>query len=177
MPLPARVCVGEITTAHGVRGLVKVRCYCEDPDLLDQMGPLFTSESGDKTLELTLEREANGIFLASVDGIPDRTAAEKLRGTKLYLPRDMLPDIDDDGTFYYIDLIGLKAIDATGAHRGQVVAVQNFGAGDLIEIRPVTGGETYYLPFDNEFVPHVDIAGGCVTINPSDELLNPAKSE
>ena len=169
-----RILVAEIATVHGVRGLVKLRSHCEDPDLIDGICPLFTSPDGEQTLDITLEREIGAyMWLASVDGITDRTAAEKLRGTKLYLPREEFPDIDEERSYYHIDLVGLEARDQSGQIIGKVFNVANFGAGDLLEIKPSAGGQTYYLPFTDTYVPQVDIKGGFVTIFPDPDLIDP----
>ena len=169
----ARICVGEISTAHGVRGLVKLRSYCEDPDLLDSRGPLFTSETGDHCLTITLHNAMGTVWLASVEGVEDRTAAEHLRGTKLYLPRSEFPEIDAPGTYYHADLLGLRVMDKDGAACGTLRAIENFGAGDLLEIAPVDG-PTYYLPFTESYVPKIDLTAGVITIDAPPELVNPA---
>ncbi|HEY1022777.1 MAG TPA: ribosome maturation factor RimM, partial [Flavisolibacter sp.] len=96
-----RVCLGEISTAHGVRGLVRIRVYGDDPQAFTAYGPLFTSESGDKTLIIRMKNAANKFWLAEVDGVADRNAAELLRGTKLWIERDKLPAPADDDEFYY----------------------------------------------------------------------------
>jgi 16S rRNA processing protein RimM len=88
---------------------------------------------------------------------------------KLYVPREKLPAIDEPETWYHADLIGLAAVAPDGAAFGHVVAVQNFGAGDLLEIAPVAGGPTLLLPFTDAVVPLVDVVGGRVVVNPPRE--------
>ena len=144
-----RLLIGKIKTAHGVRGLVKVQVLCEDLDLLD--GDLFTSESGDAALHLTLKNAMKDHWIAEIKNITDRTQAENLRGTKLYIDESALPE-PEDGEIYYKDLIGLNVIDENKKEIGTVINVANFGAGDLLDIRPVSGGESFYLPYTDETV-------------------------
>jgi 16S rRNA processing protein RimM len=163
MTTSPRLLVAQISAVHGVRGLIKLACFCDDPALIDGV-ELYTAETGDKTVTVHIHHFHKTHFLAEAEGITDRTAAEKLRGTKLYLPRANLPTIKDDKTFYHVDLIGLAVIDTNGNDCGRVLNVANFGAGDLIEVKPPTGS-SYYLPFDDTHVPHVDIAAGKITVD------------
>ncbi|HEY8350949.1 MAG TPA: ribosome maturation factor RimM, partial [Sphingomonadales bacterium] len=110
---PARVCVGLITGAHGVRGLVKVKPFTDDPAAVAAYGPL-TDQSGRRRFALELLSFGKGQWLARVDGVSDRTAAEALRGTRLYVDRQALPEPDED-EFYHADLIGLRAELTDGA--------------------------------------------------------------
>ncbi len=102
--------------------------------------------------------------MARISGIVDRTAAEGLRGTKLYVDRARLPKAAA-AEYYHADLIGLKAIAADGSHLGEIVSVQNFGAGDLLELKPVTGAATEMIPFEDQWVPDVDLDAGTIVIN------------
>lgn len=148
---PPRICVGEITTTHGVKGLVKIRSFAEDERLCE--GVLFTSESDDKTLIIALKNPMNKVWLAEVEGYADKTAAEALRGTKLYIERTRLPETSE-GEFYIVDLIGLPVESPDGEKIGKVISADNFGAGDLLEIKP-TGGQSFYLPFNNDTIPDI----------------------
>lgn len=150
----ARLCLGRITTAHGVKGLVKVVCFGDDPRSLEIYGPLFTSETGSDTLRLTLKNPVKSGFLAQVDGIADRTAAQALRGTPLYVPRARLPK-PEDGSYYCADLIGLQTVYEKDEPMGRVISVQNFGAGDLLEIAPPSGS-AFLIPFTKNFIGDVD---------------------
>ena len=156
-----RVCLGVIATAHGVKGLVKIRCDADAPSILN--GPLYTSEKGQDTLTLTLKNSMGKYWLATVDGITDRDEALALRGTKLWLDRNKLPDLDDEDEFYIQDLVGLKAQDKNGNEIGKVIAVDNFGAGDLIEIKPLKG-ESYYVPFTKDNVPDLSLTEKYIVI-------------
>jgi 16S rRNA processing protein RimM len=171
---PKRIILGKIATAHGVRGLVKLLVFAEDPRSLEQYGSLYTSSDGGNVLTLKLKNSLGSkgtkFWLAEVEGIADRTEAEKLRGTELWLDRDKLPAIAKNNQFYIEDLIGLNVRDKSGDTLGMVAAVRNFGAGDLLEIQPVLG-ESFYLPFTKENVPAVDIKGGAVTVHLPDGLV------
>jgi 16S rRNA processing protein RimM len=158
-----RICVAQIGAAHGVRGEVRLRSFTEDPMAVTAYGPL-ESEDGTRHFEIEALRPAKDHFVARLAGIGDRDAAQRLTNIKLYVPRDRLPPIEDDGTFYHADLVGLAAVSPDGAALGTVTAIHNFGAGDIIEIKPAAGGEPLMVPFTDAAVPKVDIAAGHVVI-------------
>jgi 16S rRNA processing protein RimM len=148
--------MAEIVGVHGVRGILKLKVFSDSPDDLLDYAPLCDAGGKQEFKFLSFHAHQN-IYLVQVEGIDDRTAAEKLRGTKLYVPRDRLPKIEKSDTYYHADLVGLAAKDAAGTVIGKTISVANFGAGDLLEIKPVKGA-SYYVPFTNAVVPHVDIA-------------------
>lgn len=156
-----RICLGEVSTAHGVRGLVRVRVYGDDPQALTKHGPLFTSETGDKTLTVKMKNAANKFWIAEVEGISDRNAAEALRGTRLWIERSKLPEPNED-EFYYEDMIGMTVRTEIDGEVGTVVAVDNFGAGDLLEVKPSIG-PTFYLPFADEYIVEVNMPNNVIT--------------
>ncbi len=157
-----RILIGEITTAHGIKGYVKVRCYAEDEALLEHSG-VHNAEVGGKPVHLTLKSGVKSNWIAEVKGVIDRNEAETLRGTKLYLDRDVFPDTDE-GEYYVEDLKGLKVIDKDGKEIGIVLDVDNFGASDIIDIKPPSG-PSFYIPFTDETVLNVDFDAGTVTID------------
>ena len=158
-----RVCVAQIGAPHGVRGEVRFRVFTEDPMAVTRYGPL-ESEDGAQRFEIESLRPAKQMFVARLKGIGDRTAAERLPNVQLYMPRAKLPP-PADGEFYHADLIGLTAYDRQGNAVGTVLAVHNFGAGDLLEIRR-DGGDSVMLPFTAAAVPTVDVAAGRIVIDP-----------
>jgi len=170
-----QVVMGIITAAHGIRGEVKIKSFAEIPEDIAAYGPLLLDD-GPEEVEILRLRPAKGQFIARLKGIEDRNAAERLKGRKLKLPRQRLPEPEEEDAFYYEDLVGLKALRPDGSDAGEVVAVHDFGAGDLLEIRPAGAHATYYLPFTREMAPEVDIAGGRIVINPPEELEGPALS-
>lgn len=164
------VCMAEIVGVHGIKGLVKIKLFGDNPAVLTDYAPLCDAQHK-KTFNITKAEPHGNIYLAEIENVKDRTAAEKLRGTRLFLPRDHLPAIADDKTFYHADLIGLAAVGRDGAAMGKIISVANFGAGDLLEIKPLKGA-SYYLPFNDACVPQVDIAARKVTIEVPPGLLD-----
>jgi 16S rRNA processing protein RimM len=163
----APICVARIGAAHGVRGAVKLWTFTEDPLAVRDYGPLMTKD-GARQFEVTHVREAKDHLVATLKGIATRDDAERLNGLELYVPRDRLPETDDD-EYYHADLIGLAAVNSADEPLGRVVAIHNFGAGDIIEIAPAKGA-TMLLPFTNAVVPTVDLAGGRVIIELPQEI-------
>ena len=165
--MAAQICVARIGAAHGVRGAVKLWTFTEDPLAVRDYGPLMTKD-GARQFEVTHLREAKDHLVATLKGVTTRDDAERLNGLELYVPRDRLPETDDD-EYYHADLIGLAAVNAAEEPLGRVVAIHNFGAGDIIEIAPAKGA-TMLLPFTNAVVPTVDLAGGRVVIELPQEI-------
>jgi len=155
------ICVARIGAPHGVRGAVKLWTFTEDPLAVKRYGPLATKD-GARHFEVTHAREAKGHLVATLKGVATREDAERLNGIELYIAREKLPATDTD-EYYHADLIGLAAVNAADESIGRVVAIHNFGAGDIIEIAPPHGA-TMLLPFTNAVVPTVDLAGGRVVI-------------
>ncbi|MCA1454869.1 ribosome maturation factor RimM [Bradyrhizobium sp. BRP22] len=165
--MPAPVCVARIGAAHGVRGAVKLWTFTEDPLAVKHYGPLFTRD-GARQFELAHVREARDHLVATFKGVSTRDEAERLNGLELYVPRERLPETDDD-EYYHADLIGLAAVTTADQPLGKVIAIHNFGAGDIIEIAPPQGA-TMMLPFTNAVVPTVDLAGGRVIVEMPGEI-------
>jgi 16S rRNA processing protein RimM len=159
-----RVCVAQIGAAHGIRGEVRLRSFTQDPMAVTSYGPL-ESEDGRQRFTIEALRPAKDHFVARLEGVGSREAAERLTNLRLYVARDRLPPIDEDETFYYADLVGLAAVTPDGAALGTVTAVHNFGAGDLIEIKPATG-ETLLVPFTDAAVPEVDMKARRMVVVP-----------
>ena len=157
-PKSARILLGRIAGAHGIRGEVVIHAYTVTPESISAYGPLF-DRAGERSFEIANARATAKGVVARLKGIGDRTAAEALKGVELYVDRDRLPAAAE-GEFYHVDLIGLAAVDPEGRQIGEIVAVQNFGAGDLLEIRLVGSGKTELVPFTEATVPEVNIAAG-----------------
>jgi 16S rRNA processing protein RimM len=159
-----RVLLGVVAAPHGVRGLVRIRSYTEDPMAIAAYGPL-SDESGRKEYRVEALSAVRGAVLARIEGVADRTAAEALRGLRLYVERERLP-ATGEREWYEADLIGLSAVGSDGRNWGKVVAFHDFGAGPVME---VSGG--VMLPFTDEAVPEIDVEGGKVVVAPSAGLL------
>jgi 16S rRNA processing protein RimM len=162
-----RICLGQIGAPHGVRGEVRLRSFTTNPDAITGYGPLET-EDGHVVMIESL-RPARDHFVARIAGVSDRDAAERLTNIKLYVPRERLPAPESADEFYHADLIGLAVIDRSGNDLGTVLAVHNFGAGDLVEIKPANGGVTKMIPFNEATVPVVDLAAGRLVVEPPAE--------
>ena len=165
--MAAPICVARIGAAHGVRGAVKLWTFTEDPLAVKHYGPLMTKD-GARQFEVTHAREARDHLVATLKGIATREEAERLNGLELYIARERLPATDED-EYYHADLIGLAAFTSTNEPLGRVIAIHNFGAGDIIEIAP-PHGSTLLLPFTNAVVPTVDLAGGRIVIELPEEI-------
>lgn len=159
--MPEKVLLGEIVGVHGIRGDVVIRTYTADPAGIAEYGPLIDGAGHPRVIK-SLRVTPKGV-VARLEGIADRTAAEKLRGVELYVDRARLPEPEDD-EFYREDLIGLAAVSPDGQRIGEVVSVQNFGAGDLLEIRTPGSRPTDFVPFTKASVPAVDLAARLVTV-------------
>jgi 16S rRNA processing protein RimM len=168
-----RICLGQIGAPHGVHGEVRLHSFTADPTAIAAYGPL-EAEDG-RVFKIESLRAAKHALVATLSGVADRDAAERLTNTKLYVPRDRLPEPTEADEFYHADLIGLRAVDAAGRECGTVVAVHNFGAGDLIELRRAGGAQTELLPFDAATVPEVNIADGYLIVEvPPTDAATPA---
>src|SRR5579885_123916 len=163
--MTGRVCVGKVGAAHGVRGEVRVFSYTEDPLAIRAYGVL-EDETGARKFEIASAREGNGHLVVRFKGIDDRHAAEKLTHMQLFVPRERLPEPKDEDEFYHADLIGLAVETKAGERLGEVIAVPNYGAGDLLEIRPLKKGQSVLIPFVGDFVPVVDVKGGKIVVDP-----------
>jgi 16S rRNA processing protein RimM len=163
------VLLGRFGAPHGVRGEIRLQSFTADPLAIAGYGGL-TDKSGARKFTLTSVRpQGKDMLVAKVSGVEGRSGAEALTGVELYLPREKLPAPEEE-EFYIADLVGLRAETPDGAELGMIVAVRNFGAGDILEIAPAQGGETLLLPFTKSVVPTVDISAGRVIVEPPAEV-------
>jgi 16S rRNA processing protein RimM len=165
------VCVGQIVGVHGVRGLVKLKSFTEDPAAIAGYNPLM-DQTGTRSFVVELQSAMKDYWLARVQGVNDRTAAEALRGVHLHVDRDRLPATEDEDEFYHADLIGLPVARPDSNEIGTVVALHDFGGGDMLEVR-LADRRTVMLPFTKAIVPVVDVAGGRIVADPPEDLLAP----
>ena len=153
---------------------MRLKSFTDDPKAIAQYGSL-QSEDG-RSFTLKGVRPAGGgspnLIIARVEGITTREAAEALGHIRLYAPRERLRASERENEFLLADLIGLVATDKDGARLGTVVAVPNYGGGDLLEIAPADGGLTGLLPFTEAFVPAIDVAAGQVVIDPPEGFFD-----
>lgn len=168
MPDDKRILLGHVAGAHGIRGEVLVKSYAANAADIAAYGAL-TDAAGQKAYTLKVVRVTPKGVIARVAGIADRNGAEALKGTALYVARAAMGE-PADGEYYYSDLIGLKAIAPDGRAIGVIKSVENFGAGDLIEIALAGTSRTEFVAFTNANVPTVDVkAGHAVIIMPADD--------
>lgn len=167
--------VGRVAGAFGVRGELRITTFTEDPLAVTRYGTLVR---GDGTHALTLSggRAVKGAVIARAKEVETREQAEALRGLRLFVPREALPEPDED-EFYLADLIGMTVEDTTGTTLGRVKAVPNFGAGDILEIEPGPGRPTFYLPFTRAAVPEVRLAERRLIADPPAEVGDPEPGE
>jgi len=163
-----QVLLGEIGAAQGLKGEVRLRSYTAEPAAIGRYGTLY-DERG-RAIEIESVRVTPKALIARIKGVTTREAAEALNRTKLYVDRARLPAREEE-EWYHTDLVGLAAVDRGGERIGVVVAVQNFGAGDLIEVKPDKGGATVLVPFTRDAVPEVDVEGGRLVLAPPEGLL------
>ena len=166
--------VARVGAAHGIKGEVRMTSFTADPMDVAKYSPLLADDG--RTFRILAARPAGksaATLIVRFDGIADRTAAEALNGLDLSVPRSALGKPDDD-EFFHADLIGLSAVTPDGAPLGTVIAVQNYGAGDLIEIAPARGN-TILVPFTRAAVPAVDLPGRRVVVDPPPGLIEEAK--
>jgi 16S rRNA processing protein RimM len=165
-PLERRVVVGVIGAPHGVRGEVRVKSYTGDPLAIGDYGVLFADDGRVFEIEDGRPPQDDMLVLRFLD-LADRDQAQKLTGLELFIDRDTLPPPEEEDEFYHADLIGLRVVDGAGADIGIILAVHNHGAGDLLEIKPVSDVSTWLHPFTKAGVPKVDLAAKCVVIDPA----------
>jgi 16S rRNA processing protein RimM len=181
------VLLGRFGAPHGVRGEIRLQSFTAEPRAIASYGPLTDKAGVQKFALVSIRPQGKGLLVARVEGVNDRSAAEALTGVELYIPREKLPPPDED-EFYLADLIGLSAQTRDGVEIGRVIALRNFGAGDILEIAPASlgaeklsdfsgeamaknaGGETLMFPFTKAVVPVVDVAQGRVVIEPPVEV-------
>jgi 16S rRNA processing protein RimM len=163
------ILLGVFGAAHGVRGELRLKSYTADPMAIARYGPL-TAEDG-RVFELRAARPYKAdMLIVSVKGVDDRDAAERLVNLELHAPRQALGSTGED-EFFHADLIGLTAVAEDGASIGRVVALHDFGAGDILEVAPGGGGATRYYPFTKAVVPRIDLGAGRLVLVPPAESI------
>lgn len=166
---PSLFCAAVVASAHGVQGHVKVKCFLEDPSHLKTYSP-FSNEKGEEVYKFKkVLSQDKDMLIVSLEGVGDRNQAELLKGAKLMLSRERLPELSDD-TFYHRDLIGLSVMSSKSQLLGKVYALHNFGGGELLEIQPLEG-DLQMIPFTQANVPEVNIKEGTLLLSGEGELF------
>lgn len=175
MPADNQLLVARIGKPHGIRGEVTVQLHTDDPETRFAPGAVLSTEaargSGVPTaLTVSSARSHRGIWLIGFEGIPDRSGAESLRGTQLFIDaEDGLPEDDDEG-YYESELVGLDAVALDGSALGTITGLQTGAAQDLLVVELAAGGEAL-VPFVEAIVPEVDLERGRVVLDPPPGLL------
>jgi 16S rRNA processing protein RimM len=154
------VLLGVVIGAQGLKGEVKVKTFTETPQTLAAYGPLHGKDGHE--IRVTFLRETKDGAVVQLHGVNDRSSAEAMKGTELFVSRDALPEADAE-EFYHADLVGLRAEDTEGRAIGTVRAIHNFGAGTVIEIVRSDGDEVF-LPFTRDVAREIDLKGGRIVI-------------
>ena len=163
-----RICVGIIVGSHGLNGYIKIKSFMVVPEDIVAYGPL-TDKQGKRSFNLDLVSRNKKGFVAKISGVNDRNTSDTMKGVELYLSRDLLPDLEGD-EFYYSDLIGLKVEKPSGEIIGIIGMVDNYGAGDIIEVDLIDGGKEMYK-ISPEVVPEIDLKNGRIVVDPPDEVF------
>lgn len=166
---PSLVLLGVIGAAHGIKGEVRIKAFTGDPLAIAGYGPL--SDDKGRRFEIAEARAAKEVVVARLKGITSREAAESLNGVKLFVARDKLPPPEDEDEFLQADLIGCSVVGPDGAALGTVTSVDNYGAGDLLDIA-TPDGRSVLMPFTRAFAPHVDIAARRIEALPPEGLFD-----
>jgi 16S rRNA processing protein RimM len=165
------ILIAQIGAPHGVKGAVRVKAFTGDPAAIGDYGPLVSKDG--RVFAISHLRPDKTVVIVSFAGVDGRDAAQALNGTDLYVARSALPASDDADEFYQADLIGLAAVTPYGEKLGTVIAVHDFGAGDMLEIEQQVEkarGKTLLLPFSKSVVPEIDLAGGRLVVVPPPEV-------
>lgn len=163
MKLENPVLLGVVGGAHGVRGEVRVKSYTDEPTDIGAYGPL-QDETGNR-YTVKSARAQKTVVVVKFDEVNDRNHAERLNGRELFVERSLLPEPEEDDEFYLDDLEGLSVETLAGEAVGIVVAVHNFGAGDILEVAPEEGA-TLMIPFSEAAVPELDLENGLMRVDP-----------
>ena len=177
MSAPALIIVGRVRKAHGIRGELLVEPITDAPDAIFVSGRrLFAgTATGDPSpdgqeLHITAVRQHMDSVRLTLEEVPDRSAAELWRGRFLLAPQDELPPPADDEVYLH-DLIAMRVVHVDGRVLGTVADTYDLPQGLMLDVRPVNGGPTYFIPWQEEFLVDVDEAARIITVNPPEGLL------
>lgn len=166
-----RVCLGRAIGARGLKGEVRIKTFTQDPLAFAGYGQL-EDEAGTRTFKIEKASPAKDGIVVRIKGVATREAADALKGVEFFVDRARLPEADNEEEFYFADLVGMVAVSGDGAALGQIIAVHNYGAGDLLDIRPATGGKSVLVPFTKEIVPDIDMDAGWLLVLPPEGLFD-----
>ncbi len=157
--------VGKITSAHGIKGEVKIQSFTASPRDIETYGPLFNA-AGTRQFTISITGQVKKQFVARIEGVIDRNEAETLQNTILHIPRERLPAPEDSDELYLGDLISCTVELEDGTVFGEVKAYHNYGAGDLLEIALAESTKTEFFLFTEENFPNIDLDERVLVIQP-----------
>ena len=169
-----QVLVGVIVGAHGIKGEVKLKSFTSEPLSIGRYGPLQSSSG--QQFEIARLKAAKDDFIASLKNVNNRNEAEALKGVELFVSREKLPKLKTHEAYAH-DLMGLDVVLENGSKLGKLVAMPNYGAGDLLEVAVDDASETVLIPFTNAFVPQEDFTSGKIIVNLPDGYLDEGEPE
>ena len=157
-----KLCLGAIVGVHGIKGEVKVKSFTEIPDDIDQYGTLYDKDNN--PYQIKVIGHSKELLRVKIKGVEDRNQAEALKGTELFVDRDILPDLNDEDEFYHADLIGLNVkLLSSDEIVGTIGGIYNFGAGDVLEIK-LPSQKSEMIPFTKAYVPEINIKDGYIIV-------------
>lgn len=160
--------VATVAAAHGIGGEIRLKVFLEDKDSFEDLGP-FCDVAGQDLGDIQIRGQSKGQFIARMAGTNNRDAAEALKGLNLFIPRDRLPEPEEEDEFYYADLIGLS-VHEDGSEIGKVKTLRDHGAGDLLEIE-FLNGKTDYFAFTKANFPEISLSDGRLSfVRPSEVI-------
>lgn len=154
--------IGVVTSAHGIRGGVKIKSYTANPSDIGNYRSIFNADKS-LVIELKVLAQKGNMVNALIKGITDRNMAEALIGTELYIEKSELPELEED-EFYYNDLIGMRVNNENAEHYGDIITVNDFGAGAIIEVLPLNSKKTVLYPFKKHIFTEVDLVNRVVIL-------------
>lgn len=163
------ILLGVVGSAHGIRGEVRIKAFTGDPLAIADYGPLVDGKG--RRYEISDVRAAKEVVVARIKGVTTREGAEALNGVELYVTRDRLPETEDEDEFLQADLVGCSVVGPDGTVLGKVSSVENFGAGDLLDIA-TPDGRSVLMPFTKAFAPRIDIAARRIEAEPPEGLFD-----
>ncbi len=157
-----KVCLGKIVGVHGIRGEFKVKSFTANDADIASYGALEDKHAKQK-FELRVTGHSKDLLRVKIKGIDNRTLAETMIGTELYAPRGVLPELKDEDVYYEVDLVGLKVFNSDNVEVAKVIGFYNFGAGDILELKLLTG-KTEMIPFSKTYVPTINLEEGYIIV-------------
>lgn len=165
------VCVGKFGAPHGVRGAIKLKSYTESPENILEYSPLYNKDGSEK-FDIKVLSVKQDMLVVKVEGVSDRNEAAALRNRELFAEKDLFPEPEDD-EFYFNDLVGMRVVKESGREFGVIVALHNYGGGDVVEISLDNGPKTELFAFTEDNFPLIDMDNDLVVISlPEVEYVN-----